>query len=1542
MALFTTRARSLDISPVASRSMIALRTGTALGTMLGMAAFAMPAQAAQECGAATSGTVTCTAAGNPFVNGITYVPIDSLMLITNSDVIATNTVSVQGVGTTHITNDGTIATTGAGSTFSRGATGILASGTTGVIVDGTGSITTSGLNARGIDASTSDAGAGVTINVGNIATTGTGGGGPGFFPNSSAIFANTADGAINVTVGTLATAGDFASGVQAISNTGDIVVGTGAITTTGNNANGVLAQTYGTGSATVTSTGTISTAGQAAYGVTIAARNGTATANVGDVHTTGFDSTGVFVQGGTAATATFGSITTAQGFSQDAIAEATGNVTVSGVNANTAGVDSGAVYAISDSGNASVTTTGTVATTGASSLGVYAGSNMGNATVVANNVSTAGNNGAAITAKGANASVTVNGAVSTQGTQAYSNAHAYGVSATGTNGTATVVNNGSISTAGAGSTGIVANGTNGVTISGAGSVTTTGANANGIYASSASGPVSVSEGAVTVSGAGSSGVLAQSYGAGSNVAINVGTIAASGGAARAAQAYSANGVASVTAGTVTGDDASGIFAIGGQGAIVDSGTVTITGADRHRAILALAYNGDASVTASGATSTTGAYSSAIASTAYNGTSTVVNNGAVTTTGIGSDGIYANGQKGVTISGTGSVATKGDYADGIFATSGAGNVSVTQGDVSTAGALARGVVATAPNGNVTVNVGNVTTTGTASGPFFFSPASTGILAQSGTGNVEVTAASVSTAGGYANGITARSNGGNVNVTTGNVTTTGANANGVFGYTTGDGNVVINSTGTVSATGGGGIANYGVYGNVEGGAGSVKINANTVAVSGGNSTAIAAKTVTGPIDITFGTAKSDGGGFNAGGVMARSYGGGNVTVSGANVATTGDFAYGVFAYSNSERATSANAGAVVVTTTGLVSTTGTDAVGIGAFSQNGPVTVTANNVSTTGNGAVGVIASSVAGPATVTLNGAVSAPAAPAAVEIFGGTTATLNLGKSGSLTTAGGGAQLTSSTGSTVNSGGTIAGGGTAPILTATGGPLTLNNSGSFTGLIGFTAGNDTVNNSGTYRASFDQDFGAGTDTFNNSGTLLVLPSTTIAGTVRFTGLEAFNNTGLIDLRNGHAGDLLALSSNFAGSGNSALGIDVAFAPAGTASTADRITAAGAITGSTTLLINQLGANGAVLNAGTVFATGGAGSSATAFEIAPQARNQGFIRYGVAFDPTTSTYSLLGTPSTAVFRTLKINEGAQQLWYKSADAWSGHMSELRDAKFAGGGASGGRIWGQIYGQTDTRDAEQTVSAFGQSSTVNLSYRQDAFGGQLGMDLGSAGPDGALVFGVTGGYLNSDLTFQNTADRVNYSTANIGAYASFVSGGLFANALAKYDYLWIDSKSQAAGYADKFHGMSYGAQGEAGFRLGGDRFYAEPVATIAYVRTDLKDLQALGDTIDFDKLDGLRGKAGVRVGSKFDVGGGATAIVYAQGNYVHEFKGKDGIAFTSGGTTLGYNNQRIGDYGEGKIGFSVVSASGVTGFVEGFGEDSNNYKGGGGRAGIRAKF
>ncbi len=1205
-------------SVAALHSIKMLRTSTALSSLLAVAAFASPAYAANECGPATSGAVVCTAAGNPYAGGISYTPTGNLQLTTNSDVAATGTVSVNGTGTTQITNNGTITTTGAGTSFTPGAQGIFARGSS-VSVGGTGAISTSGLNARGVDAATSGAGA-VTVNVGNVTTTGTGGGGPGFFPNSSAIFANTDAGAITVTGGTLQTAGDFASGVQAISNTGDITINTGAITTTGANANGVSAQSYTAGTVAVTSTGTIGTSGQAANGVSVYARNGTATAHVANVNATGFNAAGILVNGGTAANASFGSVTTAGSFGQGVYAQSSGDVTVSGTNVTTAGTDAAAVYAFSDTGNVAVTTTGTVATTGGSSRGIYAYSNSGNTAVVAKNVTTTGNNSDAIVAVGANASVTISGTVSTQGHQAYNNSNANAVLVKATDGVATVVNNGSVSTAGDNATAILATATQGIAISGSGSVATTGYHALGIDANSAAGPVSVTTGNISTHGGQSIGLRAQ-----------------------------------------------------GNGAV-----------------------------------------------------TVVT-GAVTTTGAGAIGVEATGLNAAP------PPVDDVLSFAVAAVDQPAGVSVTTGAVKTSGAYAAGVLAYSSSGPVTINVASVATTG---------PGSVGVQGRGG----------------------------------------------------------------------------------------------------------------GAVNITTGTASS----------ASR------------------------------------------------------EAVYAGSFTD----------------------------AATVTLNGATTG-AGGNAVFIAAATSATLNLGTGGSLTAAGGGADLLAGTTATINNAGTITGDGTAPILTVfNAAPLTFNNSGTFTGTVQFATGsNDTVNNSGTYNAKYDQNFGTGTDTFNNSGTFRVLPGSTTAGTVHLTGLEAFNNSGLVDLRNGHTGDVLSTSSTFKGSGASTLGIDVNFANAGSTSFADQLTAAGAITGSTTLAFNQIGANGAILNTGTVFATGGAGSSATAFSLTSASQDVGLIRYGVVFNPANNTYSLVGTPGDSVFRALKINEGAQQLWYKSADTLTAHLSDLRDAKFAGAAPDGGRIWGQIYGGVVTHNSAQTFSTFGLTRTVDLSYRQDAYGVQLGVDLGSRDMgSGNFVFGITGGYLSSDLTFAGSADRVTYSVVNGGAYASYVSGGLFLNVLGKYDYIWADSKSPASGYADKFHGSSYGAQGEAGIRFGGDRFYAEPVATIAYVHTDLKNIQALGQTIGFDNLDGLRGKAGLRVGSKLDLAGGSVAVIYAQGNYVHEFKGKDGIDFTSGGTTVSYDNQKIGDYGEAKLGINISTIGGVTGFIEGFGEYAKHgdYKGGGGRAGLRIKI
>jgi outer membrane autotransporter protein len=890
----------------------------------------------------------------------------------------------------------------------------------------------------------------------------------------------------------------------------------------------------------------------------------------------------------------------------------------------------------------------------------------------------------------------------------------------------------------------------------------------------------------------------------------------------------------------------------------------------------------------------------------------INSGTATSTTNGSIGILAQSSGGGAVTINSDVATGGQR--GIF-TGFAGGVTTINSNIATANGLTSPNAIVAQGGTVILNSTNASLTGNGSN-------GAAIFVQSGLGGARVTSGTATTQGFGQNAIQVFSQGSG-SIDSGTVVTTGTFARGIYSNAT-DSNLVRSTSVTTSGDGATGIyvSPSPLVSNGPA-SGSITVNSGTIRTSGADAAGILvspvtptgqgnASILTGATAITSGTITTTGArsaGIAVTGTTAP------VTIASTNVSTTGAAADGIVVSGtvgavNIQTGTvttqGADArgvfaqttdGAITINGTGAVRTTGTNANAINAFAQTGAVNVTTGAVSTTGTGANAIVAQSGSGPATVTANGAISAPGASSAILVNGGTTATLNLGSGGSLNAAGRGVQITSVTGSTVNNAGSIAGDAVTPIISATGGALT----------------------------------------FNNSGTFLVLPGTTTAGTVNLTGLESFNNSGTVDLRNGHAGDTLSVSGSFNGTGNSVLALDANLAPAGTASLADRLVAGGAITGQTLLQVNALGSGGAILNPGTIFATGGTGSSAGAFVLAPGSVDQGFIRYGLAFAPATNSYSLIGAPGDAVFRTLKVSEGAQQLWHKSADAIASHMSTTRN--MATDEASGARIWGLMYGQVNRRETSQDASAFGQTRVADLTYKQDAFGGQMGFDFGGAR---SLTFGVTGGYLNSHLGFANSLDNVRYSVANAGVYASFYSGGLFANALAKYDHAWIDTNGVSAGYDEKLTGKSYGARGEIGFRLGSDSFHIEPVASIAYVRTNIETLKVLNANVDFDRLNGLRGKAGLRLGSDMTMGNGARMQVYAQGNYVHEFKGKGGIAFTSGGTTLGYSNIALGDYGEAKAGFSIASLGGVTGFIEGFGDYGKNYKGGGGRAGLRFGF
>ena len=248
--------------------------------LVAMMAWASPAMAQNECGApAANGAVTCTAAGNPYANGITYRTDTAIAVTTNADVRVTRTLSVtSNTATATVASNGTVATTVAG------ATGIAATGVGNVTVNAAG-VTTTGMNSAGIIGNSSAGTVTITSTAASVAAAGGSAilglgvsgvsitSGTASAIDNSAIYAVSRNGpvAISITGATSSTTGAIGADAAVFAASGAAVtinVAAGA-TVTGNNA---ITASSATGS-TITNAGTLN----GANGYALQVNLGTAT-----------------------------------------------------------------------------------------------------------------------------------------------------------------------------------------------------------------------------------------------------------------------------------------------------------------------------------------------------------------------------------------------------------------------------------------------------------------------------------------------------------------------------------------------------------------------------------------------------------------------------------------------------------------------------------------------------------------------------------------------------------------------------------------------------------------------------------------------------------------------------------------------------------------------------------------------------------------------------------------------------------------------------------------------------------------------------------------------------------------------------------------------------------------------------------------------------------------------------------------------------------------------------------------------------------------
>jgi outer membrane autotransporter protein len=599
----------------------------------------------------------------------------------------------------------------------------------------------------------------------------------------------------------------------------------------------------------------------------------------------------------------------------------------------------------------------------------------------------------------------------------------------------------------------------------------------------------------------------------------------------------------------------------------------------------------------------------------------------------------------------------------------------------------------------------------------------------------------------------------------------------------------------------------------------------------------------------------------------------------------------------------------------STSGANAPVVDVTTTSGDQTIGVGTVVATGPGSDAIDATSGAGDIDITVREEASS-ADGAAIDAATGGTIDIDILPGAIVRGDEVAIDMDAGGGSSIDNAGTIsADDGLA--INADGGPAAINNTGTIIGRIDLTPSNDVFNNSGTFDAAGNSDFGAGADVFNNMGTGRVR----VRGLATFAGLEAFNNAGLIDMVDDAADDSLTLPGAFNGQAGSRLAVDADLSAAGTP--ADRLIVGGAVTGTTAITVNNIGGPAGVLNPDGVVIVDAGSAPAGAFVLdAPV--SAGFVDYTLQNDAATGDLELVGRPGQSVFDLASVGALSQAGWYRSSDLVSDHGGRLRAAAVGGAAAHGWQLWGQASDDNRSRDNVRSFDAFGTPTTANAGYDQSSVSIQFGADTLRATPNGQAYAGVTFGIDDAEADL-GALSELDSNGWNVGVYGGWFGERAWIDGVLKYDDFQLEMTNRQIGYVAETDGKSYGAQVQAGYRFGDADFYVEPIVTLAYVRTSIDALTVASSTLDFDDGKSMRGKAGVRVGRA----SGAWRP-YAMIEAVKEFEGENAVTFGSGGFSTVVDDEAGDAYGLATIGLErafakggvFFQAQGAFGEVEGY--------------------
>jgi len=735
--------------------------------------------------------------------------------------------------------------------------------------------------------------------------------------------------------------------------------------------------------------------------------------------------------------------------------------------------------------------------------------------------------------------------------------------------------------------------------------------------------------------------------------------------------------------------------------------------------------------------------------------------------------------------------------------------------------------------------------------------------------------IATAGVRAHGIQAASGSRNSSVSivsSGDIATIGFNAHGIYGYTGG-------RSSSLSITNSGGIATRGHY------AGGI-------------------------VGYTFGTSS-------------------NLTITNSGqIATRGVFSYGIYAYTGGSNAD------LTVTNSGEVTTTGAYAHGISATTNRSSSTlsiVNSGDVQATGFLASGIFGTTYGSSSPLEVNN--SGSTRGEGVLGYGinvatyGSSSPITIENSGDVYGNSAGIYTYSATSTAIinKAGGSISAGSGLAIDTE-GASTTIENSGLITGHIDLTDSADRFLNKsgGEFRAMGTSDFGGGSDLFRNEDGGVLRPASQITNGERtnFVGLKRFENEGLISMVDGRDNDVFTISNTpggkdltFVGSGNSQLAVDAFLG--GPGSTADHFVVEGDTFGRTAIAVNNTNSSSArydPVGIPVVFVRGKFVEDKNFY--LPKPIDAGFFDYDLFFKPTGSGFFELKNHTGGGAHLLpELVTVTHDVFHNTTETWFDQSTDLRVLLAQGATCSSKSraqdearcqqlfnvtpgVWVRGAGSWFNLQDSATTTANGRTYHHDLERDLGVGLFESGVDFGKRDlftPGDILVFGVLGGATEATLDYKAIERSFNLDGGEVGAYATYLKGGFFADTLFKTIFAKLDPK-EVRGFPDTLDTVTYGFRTDTGYRFGGFRRgpFFEPLATIAVSWSHVDDFTLDGNAVNFNDDENVRGRVGLRLGTSTDIWQGTTFEPFVVGSLWGTLSGNHTASLTSTGTLFQFTD------------------------------------------------